>query len=254
MPAADLLAVFAHPDDESLLAGGTIAACAAAGLKVGIASLTRGELGPIATPGVAREQLGEERARELEAATRELGAAWSECLTLPDGDLQSAEASGEALAACRALVESTAPRALLTFGPEGLYWHPDHIATHRVVRAARPAGAEVYELTWPAGLVPRIHAELRRRRRDGDLWGIEPAAFGADPADIVAELDVTPFLACKLRALRCHRTQLHAGHLLEELPEDLVRELLGREWLCAPADHRWLTELVHSSGRERAGR
>src|SRR5204862_6156740 len=78
--AGNVLAIFAHPDDESLLAGGTLAASAAAGLDVTIVSVTRGEAGPIGDRSVGRERLGEVREQELRAAARELGAARARCL------------------------------------------------------------------------------------------------------------------------------------------------------------------------------
>ena len=244
-----MLALFAHPDDESLLAGGMLAACAEAGLRVGIVSLTRGELGPISTPGVTREQLGAERERELNAAGEELGAAWSRCLDMPDGELQGIE-QDEAVAAIRAVLGPTAPRAVITFAADGLYWHPDHIATRELVHAAVGSLAPIYEATWPTVVVERVVAELRRRSLGDDLWGIDPGAFGAAPETIVAELDVTSLLERKLRALRCHRTQLGSEHLLRVLPDDLARELLGHEWLCAPADHSWLTAAVAAAASE----
>ncbi len=66
--ARGVLAIFAHPDDESLVAGGTLAACAAAGLETGIVSLTRGEAGPIGDRSISRERLGYVREQELQAA------------------------------------------------------------------------------------------------------------------------------------------------------------------------------------------
>src|SRR5436305_12169867 len=83
-----LLAVFAHPDDESLVAGGALAACAAAGVEVALVCATRGELGPIAEAGLAtRETLAAAREAELRAAGRALGVSAVECLGYPDGEL-----------------------------------------------------------------------------------------------------------------------------------------------------------------------
>lgn len=233
--SAGVLAVFAHPDDESLLAGGTLAACAAAGRSVTIVSLTRGELGPIADASVSRERLGEVREAELQAAAAELGAREARCLHHPDGELADADGVVNELVA---LIDETGPEVVIGFGPEGLYWHEDHLAAHRFVRealAARP-GPQLYEATWPEGRMAELAAEMGRRGLASDLWGIEPEAFGAPPESIASVLDVSAFVDSKLRALRSHRTQLAPGHLLAELPDDLARRFLGTEYFCRPGD------------------
>src|SRR5207253_7616462 len=93
-PAERVVGIFAHPDDESILAGGTLAACAAAGAEVIILSMTRGEQGPIANPELATpETLGAVRETELRSAGRALGVPTIECLDYPDGELESADAN-----------------------------------------------------------------------------------------------------------------------------------------------------------------
>ena len=233
-PAGGVLALFAHPDDESLLAGGTLAAAAAAGLDVAIVSLTRGEAGPIGDRSVGRERLGEVRERELRAAARELGAARARCLDYPDGQLDS---QPEQLIAgeLAALIESSRPTVVLSFGPEGLYWHEDHIAGHRFVRAAleRSGGEsppELYEATLPKGRISELVAAMTARGLPADLWGLAPDAFGVPRDAIDTVVDVGPFVEAKLRALRCHQTQLGPGHLLAELPDDLAARFLGTEY------------------------
>src|SRR5713101_5246819 len=86
-----IVGIFAHPDDESIVAGGTLAACAAAGYDVAILSVTRGEQGPIAHPELATQQtLGAVREAELRAAASALGLAEgaADCLGYPDGELE----------------------------------------------------------------------------------------------------------------------------------------------------------------------
>jgi LmbE family N-acetylglucosaminyl deacetylase len=285
MTGCDVLAVFAHPDDESLLAGGLLAACATAGLRVGIVSLTRGELGVVeegerlggasdgeASDGEASDggasdgeasvqsarapssgaQLGEIRERELGEAAEALGAAWARCLGLPDGELMSVERA-PAVDAVRELVSSHEPTVVVTFSSEGLYWHPDHIAAHEIVHQAAPP-ASVCEVTWPAGLLVSTIDELRGRGLPTDVWGLDPHAFGA-PAGIIAhELDVSAFLDVKLRALRSHRSQLPSSQALAELPQDLALELLGREWLTTCARGGWLASAVEQGCAVRRAR
>jgi LmbE family N-acetylglucosaminyl deacetylase len=259
MSRCEVLAVFAHPDDESLLAGGTLAACAAAGLQVGIVSMTRGELGVVEGEGTTagkdvagddvveaqgttgRAALAQTRERELECAAAALGAAWARCLDFPDGELGSVDRR-RAAAVLRELTEAQ-PKAVMTFSAEGLYWHPDHLAVHEIARSAFPA-ASVYELSWPEGLLARTVQELRRRGLPADVWGLDPSAFGVPRGAIFRELDVSRFLSVKLCALRCHRSQLPAGHALAALPCDLALKLLGREWFVRCPEGDWLAETI----------
>jgi LmbE family N-acetylglucosaminyl deacetylase len=243
MTGCDVLAVFAHPDDESLLAGGTLAACAAAGMTVGIVSMTRGELGLAGGSGAVGEAaLGDLRERELIEAGDMLGAAWAHCLALPDGELASIDRAA-AVDVVRQAISVRERQVVLTFSAEGLYWHPDHIATHEIVRSAFPVSS-IYQLSWPEGLLSRTVEELRRRGLPADVWGLDPSAFGVPAETIERELDVSAFLEVKLRALRCHASQLAAGHGLAELPGDLALELLGREWFVSCPAGDWLERIV----------
>jgi LmbE family N-acetylglucosaminyl deacetylase len=230
-----VLAVFAHPDDESLLAGGSLAACAAAGYEVTIVSLTRGEEGPLADASITRERLGEMRESELRAAARELGAAAARCLGYPDGGLRD-QPEERVLDELASLLAELDPEIVISFGPEGLYWHEDHLATHRFVRAALALqpGPRLYEATWPEGRMAELARDVRRRGLPVDLWGIEPDAFGAPAGSIDVTLDVGRFVEHKLRALRSHRTQLGPGHLLTEMPDELAREFLRTEYFIGP--------------------
>src|SRR5215213_5097223 len=83
-----VLIVTAHPDDETLIAGGVLAACAAAGLDTGVLCLTRGEHGPIADAALATQSnLGQRREAELQAACRDLGVSWVKCYRRQDASL-----------------------------------------------------------------------------------------------------------------------------------------------------------------------
>jgi LmbE family N-acetylglucosaminyl deacetylase len=233
--AGSVLAVFAHPDDESLLAGGALAACAAAGRRVAIVSMTRGERGPTELPDLAgRSALGQARASELLAAAEALGASSAECLEYPDGELAGAdeEKAGRVLAG---LLEHERPELVLSFSEEGLYWHPDHLAASRLLATAFElvgpgAPTWLYGATWPEGHAGRLVSAARARGLTADLWGLEPEAFGAPADAITTSLDVRPFLPAKLAALRAYASQIGPGHLLNGLPDDLAEEFLGREY------------------------
>jgi LmbE family N-acetylglucosaminyl deacetylase len=248
--AGGVLAVFAHPDDESLLAGGVLAGCAAAGLRVAIVSMTRGERGP--TAGPEDRPLGEVRLDELRAAAHALGATMAECLDYPDGELPDVD-ERETSQALASVLERERPQAVLSFSEEGLYWHPDHLAVSRLVDAGlevlgREAPEWLYGATWPEGHAARLASLMRDRGLADDLWGLEPEAFGAPAESITLSLDVRPFLQAKLAALRSYASQIGPSHLLSALPNDLAEEFLGREYFVRlrPGQPRqdWLTETL----------
>ncbi len=236
MSAERVLAVFAHPDDESLLAGGTLAACAAAGLEVVLVCATRGEQGPIADPDTAtRQTLGSVREAELRAAAHALGVSAVECLDYPDGGLAWV-GPAEIVAEIAQSVRCWRPGLVITFGPEGLYWHPDHIAVHGYTMAALDTLADeglspwVYYATWPAGWMGDLVSAMEARGLPAGLWGLKPEDFGAPAASITTVHALQASLPAKLRALRCHRSQLAQDHLFHRIPDDLAEEYLGREY------------------------
>jgi LmbE family N-acetylglucosaminyl deacetylase len=240
-----IVAVVAHPDDESLIAGGTLALAASAGLATGVVSLTRGERGPI-RPGTSATSatLGELREAELQAAARQLGVGWAVCLHHPDGELPWID-HGTVAGELAFLLTRHEAAVVLTFGADGLYWHPDHVAAGQIAalasdRLERPV--DVYEAAWPSGLVPQLVAAAAERGLPTGLWGLEPDAFGSDRSATVA-IDVRPVLARKLAALRAHQTQLGADHLLSALPNDLAERFLAYEPWAGP-EHGALQELI----------
>lgn len=234
--SAAIVAVVAHPDDESLIAGGTLALAARAGVRTGVVSLTRGENGPISdTSRYSAKRLSRVREAELDRAAHELGLDWATCLSYPDGELPWVDHATVA-AELAALLTGPVPDVVLTFGEDGLYGHPDHVATAEIVARAlgqldRPV--ERYEAAWPPDLVPELAAAATERGLPHDLWGLEPAAFGSDRAPTVA-IDIRRVLTQKLAALRAHRTQLGPDHLLTALPLDLAERFLGTEPWAGP--------------------
>jgi LmbE family N-acetylglucosaminyl deacetylase len=236
-------AIVAHPDDETLIAGGTLALAADAGALTGAVALTRGELGPIADPALAtRETLAEVREGELAAAARELGLDWTACLGYPDGELAWADADVVATELA-ALLRPHAPTIVLTFGADGVYGHPDHAgAREHALRAVERLAAEgtanpaVYETVWAPDVVPGLAAAARKRGLPTALWGLEPEAFGSDDQLATVAVDVLPALDRRARALRAHATQFGPDHLLSALPGDLAERHLGAEsWRLARA-------------------
>jgi LmbE family N-acetylglucosaminyl deacetylase len=231
--------VFAHPDDESLACGGLLAWCAERGAAVSLLCLTQGEGGPGAE---GTRSLQETRAGELRDAARILGIGNLTLLNYPDGMLPWVDQ--EALEAdIRDVIARVHPDVVITFGEDGLYWHPDHIAVHERTTAAvaglDPAGCRpvLYYVTMPPGAMRGVVDHTTRTvavqsvqgRLPQSIFGIEDAdAFGADASLPTLVIDVSAFAARKLAAIKCHRSQL-AGSALALVEERDAARLLGVE-------------------------
>ena len=241
-----LLGVFAHPDDESLACGGLLARCAALGAAVTLLCLTRGEGGPGLDTGEdgdegedgedgdgtedRRHRLAALRTQELDAAIRMLGVSDLVVLDHADGMLPWIEA--ETIDAdIRGALERLRPDVVITFGPDGLYWHPDHIAVYErttaVVTAAGAARPALYYVTMPPGQMRAVaeHAGLGAAVVPG--LG-DPDAFGAlaEPPTLVIEAG--DYAVAKLAAIKCHQSQFGASPIARISDADAAR-LLGTE-------------------------
>ena len=153
--AQRLMGVFAHPDDEVFCAGGTMARAAEAGAEVMIVSATRGERGQIRDASAAtRRTLGAVREGELGAAAAELGVQRVQVLAYPDGALQEhRSALGAAIAG---IMRQFDPDTVITFGADGGYGHPDHVAISELTTQAfrahardRNRGQRLYYAVFP---------------------------------------------------------------------------------------------------------
>jgi LmbE family N-acetylglucosaminyl deacetylase len=228
-----VLAVFAHPDDESLACGGLLAWCAHHGALVSLLCLTDGRHDQ-------GKSFGELRARELGNACRALGVANHLLLDYEDGMLPSVE-RGDLEAAIRLAIDRFRPDVVITFDEDGLYWHPDHIAVHERTTAAVAAsvgdGPALYYVTLPPGRMRAVveHARETLESRGLDrqsplrILGIaDPDAFGALAPPPTVIVDAAEFARCKLTAIRCHRSQLQDDALVLVSESDAAR-LLGVE-------------------------
>lgn len=196
-----LLAVTAHPDDESFAFGGVLAMNARAGGRSGILCLTDGQAGR--TGGLcSREELGGVRRRELLRAAAVLGVPHVFTPGLMDGGLDAVgDEAGTRLV--REVVEKFGADELYTFGPEGASGHADHKACYRWTVAA--AGARpVYVMSWPEGL------DLPRK---------------AVPLPATHTVDVSSLGDLVRRAFLEHKTQ--SDHA--DLNAQILRALAGRE-------------------------
>jgi N-acetylglucosamine malate deacetylase 2 len=250
-----ILAVFAHPDDESLACGGTLARAADAGARVVLLCASRGTRGPVSDRSLLPDNdVGVVRVRELHEAAAVLGVAEVIALDHPDGSLRWAdvpELHGEIVDAVRRL----RPDAVITFGEDGLYWYLDHVGiyerTYTAVLSLGPDAPPLYYVTLPLGAMRQIVDAARARGAPPDVGflGVSPDAFGVatDPPDFL--VDVGPWVGRKLAALRCHRTQLGARN-----PFTWIGEHDARRWLSIEQFQRAPIESKGERVLERLGR
>ena len=132
-----LMAVLAHPDDESLGFGGTLARYSLEGVETSLVTATRGERGRFFSPDRKTEpaEVGRVREAELRAAADVLGIREVTILGYPDGAVDQMDAA-VAIRAIAGHIRRIRPHAVVTFGPEGGYGHPDHIAISQFATAA----------------------------------------------------------------------------------------------------------------------
>ena len=246
-----VLAVFAHPDDESLACGGTLARLADAGVTVIVMCASRGERGSVTGPARDNE-LARIRATEACEAATALGIAHLIMLDHPDGDLRWAHVT-ELHAEIVMAVRRYDPAAVITFGEDGLYWHLDHVGVHeRTTTAVRSLGSSappLYYVTMPRGTMRAI---VDRAKAGGwtpppkGFWSLVPDAFGLDAEPPTLVVDVADWVPRKLAALRCHRTQTGPAH-----PFDRIDEADARRWLGVEHFHRAPANLAEAPVLER---
>ena len=231
-----LLLVHAHPDDESIYTGATMARYAAEGAQVTLVTCTRGELGEIIPPSLAHlaegdgAALGEYRTGELAAACAALGVTdhrflggpgrWRDsgmmgtagnddprCFWRADGD--------QAARALLDVIDEVRPQVVVTYDAHGAYGHPDHIQAHRVTWRA-------FELAGPHG-PPKLYAT---------------AALGSGPELVTTQIDAGPWFGQKLAAMRAHATQITVDPPSFALSDGVRRTASGTEYYTLLAGPR----------------
>jgi LmbE family N-acetylglucosaminyl deacetylase len=224
-----LLAVFAHPDDESFRPGGTLAMLDRWGVRVWVLCATRGEAG---VHGLAPEQAGQVRQAELQCACHALGIEPPRLLDYRDGTLPQVDEEQAIEQVVRA-VRELRPQVLLTWPPDGVSGHPDHVAVSRWTgeafqRAADPAAYPEHEAE---GLSPHTAAGLYHivvPRSLAEALKMNHLHTVPDEAVTLA-VDVSAVWEAKMTAIRCHRTQMGRSPILDA-PEEKRRLFLGTEY------------------------
>ena len=230
-----LMAVLAHPDDESLGTGGTLAKYSGEGIETFVVTATRGERGRfgdgVESPGP--EIVGRTREAELRAAANELGVREVSVLGYPDGGLERVNRA-EIVQTVAGHIARIRPHVVITFGPDGAYGHPDHIAISQITCAAVVAAAgaghqvsKLYFIAWSAGPWRAYEAALRKLvfRVDGEERQAVPWLEWA----ITTRLDTTAVWQTVWRAVTEHRTQMAIYRKFGELAAEHQRALWGTQ-------------------------
>ncbi len=234
-----MVLVHAHPDDETITTGGTIARYAAEGVAVTVVTCTLGEQGeviPVELAGLGAEhadQLGGYRIGELRAAGSVLGlrdqrflggvGRWRDSGMVVEAggragvppDLHprafAGVPPGEQVDALLALLDELRPHVVVSYGPDGGYGHPDHVRAHEITMAATAQLPEIPRVCWAVAPRSAVAAGVDALRRMPELPFRLPGPDGlpgvAD-AEVTTAVDVGAQLPAKLAALRAHRTQI----------------------------------------------
>jgi LmbE family N-acetylglucosaminyl deacetylase len=228
-----LLCVLAHPDDESLGTGGTLATYAAQGIETYVITATRGERGRFgnSVDRPSNDVVGQVREAELRAAATVLGVREVTVLGLPDGgvDAVGAAAAQETIASHLGRIR---PDVVVTFGPDGAYGHPDHIAISQmtaaaILRAATDgfAVSKLYHIAWSAPTWAAYQSALKKLTCTVD--GVERQVVPVPGWGVTTRIDTGAVWPTVWRAVQCHQTQMRVYKNLATLPDEHHRALWG---------------------------
>jgi LmbE family N-acetylglucosaminyl deacetylase len=220
-----ILSVWAHPDDETYLAAGVMAAAVDRGDRVVCVAATAGERGTADPATWPPARLGRRRRWEAAAAMAVLGVAEHCILGLPDGALDDHEQRGRAMVG--RLLDDVRPDVILTFGPDGITFHPDHVAISRWVTAAWAERGRPGRLLYAAYTIEHLE-------RFGDLyedWSIymtDDRPTGTPTADLAVHVELEGWqLDRKLTALAAMSSQ--TGEAMARLDPELYAAMAAEE-------------------------
>jgi mycothiol conjugate amidase Mca len=262
-----IMVVHAHPDDEAIGTGGTLARYSAEGIRTVLVTATLGEEGEIVVPELntpeVKARLAEVRHEELRRAVAILGVSDLEILGYRDSGMVGTESNShpdcfnmadpdEATGRLVRLVRAYKPQVLVSYNEFGGYGHPDHIACHKATIAAfETAGdAERYPAAGPAWRPLKLYYTNLPRRQLQRAWeemkarglptpldepDFDVARFTVPDDVITTAVEVGDYMRQKLDALLVHRTQIAPDGRFMAIPEDVRRELFGREYFTRVA-------------------
>jgi LmbE family N-acetylglucosaminyl deacetylase len=234
------MAIFAHPDDEGQIAG-LMAKYASEGAEVSLVSATRGELGSTNDSSLLEgKTIAELREKELQCVCTILGLRNLRFLDYQEGSFHRADPQ-EVVGRITEIIKHLSPQIIITFGPEGVYGHRDHIAISRWTTSAfydtrqrsrsQPGGypVKLYYTAYPRSLFDRL-------RTQGiefgiDIEGTTYTIRGVPDWKITTRIDVSEFGSQKRKAFGCHESQLKPGDFRWMTMEGKLMELLATERL-----------------------
>ena len=256
--ARRLLLVHAHPDDESIGTGATMAKYAAEGAGVTLVTCTLGELGEIIPPELAHLAadadggLGQYRIGELAAACAALGVTdhrflggpgrWrdSGMMGTPSNDWPRSFWQADVEEAARellAIIDEVRPQVIVSYDANGFYGHPDHIQAHRVAwRAFELADGRVskfYATAVPKSVLAHAMAVMDESGGGAGFTRVESVdelPFGTDDEKVTTAIDAVKYLEAKLAAMRAHETQITVDGEFFALSNGLGRRASGTEY------------------------
>ncbi len=243
-----LMGIFAHPDDESFGNGGTLAKYSEQGVRTYLICATRGEAGEISDPALATpDTLGKVREQEMKTACSILGVSDLRFLGYVDGTLSVID-QGEAIGKMVRIIRELCPQVIFTFGPDGVYGHPDHIAVSQMATAAYHLAGDpsAYQEQFGEGLESwsplklyyvaptREHfkrmGELAARLLPHNAWEARDwDSFGVPEEQVTTSVEVGHYVDTKLAAIAAHQTQIPENHPYSLLPRETLREFFREE-------------------------
>lgn len=270
-----LMLVHAHPDDESIGTGATMAKYAAQGAGVTLVTCTLGEFGEIIPPDLANlawdreNRLGEHRIGELAAACAALGVSDHRFLGGPghwhdsgmmgtpsndgDGAFWRADVS-EAAGVLLEVIKDVRPQVLVTYDSNGFYGHPDHIQAHRVAWRAFEMADGLVRKFYATAVPKSVLAEGMKMMRETPAGQAEQPAgsgflavesvdelpFGVPDEQVTTEIDARDYLGAKLAAMRAHASQIAVDSPFFALSNRVGQRAFGYEYytlLAGPRGH-----------------
>ena len=245
--------VHAHPDDETINNGATMALYAKLGAQITLITCTRGEEGEVLIPDLAHlaatstDSLGEHRVIELANAMKELGIKDHRFLgNYRDSGMMGTESNNRKDCFWQADLENAAkklaiiydelkPHILITYDPNGGYGHPDHIQAHRVaMRAAEISEWKISKIYWNAMPKSVIAKGMEKMKEIGsDFFGaesIEDIPFAIDDSLITSVVDGNSVVSQKMSAMKAHGTQIAVDGPFFALSNNLGLEVWGNEY------------------------
>ena len=251
------LLVHAHPDDETINNGATMALYAAMGAQVTLVTCTRGEEGEILTPELSHlassdtDALGEHRETELANAMQVLGITDFRFLAQGEGRYRDSGMMGtevnnrsdvfwqadleEAVDHLVKIIEEIKPHILITYDEIGGYGHPDHIQAHRVaMRASEKSDWQIPKIYWntmPKSVLAESMAKMKEL--GSDFFGadnVDDLPFAKDDSFVTTLIDGNSYVEAKMAAMKAHHTQISLDGPFFALSDNLGLQVWGNEY------------------------